>query len=184
MRKPQGYDDAQAYTGDYKTLPAGGYICEIKKVDDVLSRSGQPMWAIFLDIASGEYKGYWEEMYRSKKNTNGQAKWPCIYNQLTEGKSTSFLKGIITCLETSNNGYKHDWNNNIDILKGKRIGVIFGREQYGKSDGKAGWATKPQSFRSVKTIETGDFEIPEDKLLYNNSLTTDAFMANKDDLPF
>lgn len=30
MKKIQGYDEAQAYTGESRTLPAGKYICEIK----------------------------------------------------------------------------------------------------------------------------------------------------------
>ena len=30
MNKIQGYDEAQSYTGESRTLPAGKYICEIK----------------------------------------------------------------------------------------------------------------------------------------------------------
>ena len=29
MNKPQGYDEAQAYTGDFEALKLGGHICKI-----------------------------------------------------------------------------------------------------------------------------------------------------------
>jgi len=32
MNKIQGYDEAQAYTGESRALPAGKYICEIKRL--------------------------------------------------------------------------------------------------------------------------------------------------------
>ena len=29
INKPQGYDEAAAYTGEFSQLPAGLYVCEI-----------------------------------------------------------------------------------------------------------------------------------------------------------
>ena len=38
MNKIQGYDEAQAYTGESRALPAGKYICEIKGAKEVKAK--------------------------------------------------------------------------------------------------------------------------------------------------
>lgn len=32
MNKPQGYDEAQSYTGDFEQLELGGHICQNKMI--------------------------------------------------------------------------------------------------------------------------------------------------------
>ena len=39
MNKIQGYDEAQAYTGESRALPAGKYICEIKGAKEVETKN-------------------------------------------------------------------------------------------------------------------------------------------------
>ena len=56
MNKIQGYDEAQSYTGESRTLPAGKYICEIKGAKEVETKNGKKQLVLQLDIAEGEYK--------------------------------------------------------------------------------------------------------------------------------
>ncbi len=51
-----------------------------------------------------------------------------FFRQGYEGKQLPFFKGMISCIEKSNEGYEWNWDEK--TLKGKKIGVLFGREQY------------------------------------------------------
>lgn len=46
MKKIQGYDEAQAYTGESRTLPAGKYICEIKGAKVVKTSTGKEQFVL------------------------------------------------------------------------------------------------------------------------------------------
>ena len=53
MNKIQGYDEAQSYTGESRTLPAGKYICEIKGAKEVETKNGKKT----VGIATGYCRG-------------------------------------------------------------------------------------------------------------------------------
>jgi len=195
MVKPQGYDQAPAYTGESQALPAGGYICKIIKAQETTSTSGRPMLAILFDIVEGEFKDYFRDQYDRVKQSNPDAKWGGVFRQLTDGTSTPFFKGMITSIEVSNSGYKWNWDEK--TLSGKLFGGVFGREQYANGTGELRWATKCQSIRSVEAIRKG-VEIPADKYLpstsgtqspavpsYSNGAVGDfQAISSDDDLPF
>jgi hypothetical protein len=62
--------------------------------------------------------------------------------------------------------------------------MIFRREEHEYMNARS-WRTVPVGFRSVKTIEEGNFTVPEDKPLPEPVLTeTDSFTALDEDLPF
>ena len=160
--KPTNYDEVQAYTGEFETIAPGGYICVIQKAEAVTTAKGNlPMLTILFDIAEGDSKGFYERQWKSDEG-RANRKWRGVYNQITEGKSVPFFKGLITSIEESNAGYKWNWDEK--TLEGKLFGGVFGREQYRKQDGKLAMATKCVSIRSVKAIRDG-VEAPEDKLL-------------------
>lgn len=48
MKKPCGYDNAQAFS-EFETIERGPHIMVIKKIEDATSKSGKPMIKIFLD---------------------------------------------------------------------------------------------------------------------------------------
>ena len=56
MNKIQGYDEAQAYTGESRALPAGKYICEIKGAKVVKTSTGKEQLVLQLDIAEANIK--------------------------------------------------------------------------------------------------------------------------------
>ena len=102
MKKIQGYDEAQAYTGESRTLPAGKYICEIKGAKVVKTSTGKEQFVLQLDIAEGEYKDHYSNLYAANIERNGtDAKWNNggLFRQGFEGKQLPFFKGMITCIE-------------------------------------------------------------------------------------
>ena len=87
MRKPQGYDEAQTYTGSFPQLPPGGYICRIKKAAVTTTRTGKEQMVLMIDIADGDYKGFFQQAF--DRNTQSDKKWPNggQYRPLTDGNS-------------------------------------------------------------------------------------------------
>lgn len=160
MNKPQGYDEAQAFTGDFENLPAGAYICTIQgaKLDETSTK--RECLVLALDISEGEYTGYFKKRFDA--DSRSDRKWPGTFRQITDGTSTPFFKGMITSIELSNTGYKWDFDET--KLKGKKVGALFGREQYVNGSGELKWATKCQALRSVEAVKKG-IEPPADKYL-------------------
>lgn len=187
MNKIQGYDEAQAYTGESRALPAGKYICEIKGAKEVETKNGKKQLVLQLDIAEGEYKDFYSDQFsKTIKEKGTAAKWNNggLFRQGYEGKQLPFFKGMITCIEESNEGYEWNWDEK--TLKGKKIGVLFGREQY-LMNGQKKWSTKARAVRSIKGLEMS--EIPQDKLLDGSAsgFDTSGFddeNESEEDLPF
>lgn len=186
MKKIEGYDEAQALTGEYELLEAGGYICKIISAKVEKSKTNKEMLVIAFDIAEGEHKDYFKRRYEG--NTSFDRKWPTngVYRQMLEGENAiGYLKGLMTSLEASNQNFKWNWDES--KLKGLKFGGLFGREQYEANDGTLKFATKLQFIRSVEKIKNNDFKIPEDKLLNrkNNELNGEFITVGEDEeLPF
>ena len=189
MNKPQGYDEAQAYTGDIETLELGGHVCKITDVSVEHTQNGSEYLAIYFDIAEGKQAGFYRRRFDEAVKNGKDAKWQGVYNQFTQGNSTPFFKGMIENIEKSNPGYNFIATNfDEKSLIGKLFGGVFGREQYRGQDGKLRFATKCRSIRTVDKIREG-VDIPEDKLLpTEENKNKDIFdlenNQNDDDLPF
>lgn len=188
MNKPQGYDEAQAYTGDFEQLKLGGHICKIIGVKiEYTPTTNAEVLILALDIAEGEQAGYYQRQFDETKKRDAQAKWKCTYRQFTQGNSTPYFKGMIENIEKSNAGYNFA-NTGFDekTLVGKLIGGVFGREQYETQDGKLKFATKCMQLRTIEAIKNG-VEIPEDKLIQKQDdyfSPTNYETTAEDDLPF
>ena len=188
MNKPQGYDEAQAYTGDFEQLELGGHICKIVGVKlEYTQNTNAEVLVILFDIIEGKQAGYYQKRYDEARKNNTQAKWQGIYRQFTQGNSTPYFKGLIENIEKSNPGYNFmNTGFNEQTLTGKFFGGVFGREQYKAQDGKLKFATKCRSIRTVEAIKNG-VDIPEDKLLeteQQNDYFNQDVSTTEDDLPF
>ena len=189
MDKPQGYDEAQSYTGDFEQLELGGHICKIvgAKIEYTQNTNAEVL-VILFDIAEGKQAGYYQKRYDEAKKNNAQAKWQGVYRQFTQGNSTPYFKGMIETIEKSNQGYNFA-NTGFDerTLIGKLFGGVFGREQYKTQDGKLKFAIKCRNIRTVDTIKKG-IDIPEDKLLevetQDSYFSPNNYDYTEDDLPF
>lgn len=190
FKKPKDYDSVKI--GEPRILPAGGYICKILNAEETESRNRKPMLKVSFDIDEGEYKGYFRDLFKGwKENSDDPAtvkwpftgtKWVMFYN--SEGKTNRDFKSFCTALEDS--GTKVWINDTFDVngLRGATLGLIFRREEHEYNNARS-WRTVPVGFRSVKTIEDGNYNVPEDKPLPEPVLTeTDSFTALDEDLPF
>ena len=193
FKKPKDYEDVKV--GEYKTLPAGGYICRIMKAEETVSRTGKPMLKVAFDICEGEYTGYFMDQFQNRKaaaDEPNEVKWPFSGTKWVmfldnEGNTNRDFKAFCTALEES--GTEVWVKDTLDAtrLKNAQIGIVFRREEQ-EYEGKTSWRTVPFRFRSVEAIETGDFTVPENKPLNKApalDLTgVDSFSAAEDDIPF
>ena len=168
MNITPGYEKTAAYDGSNEKLPAGGYICRIMKAWVETTMSGSEQIVLALEIAEGEYAGYYGRQFSSRKENYPNAKWPCIYRQFTlnqEGKTNPFFKGLIKCIEDSNSGYAWNWME--AGLQNKLVGMIFREEEYEANDGAIKTALRPAFPRSTQRIKDG-VEAPEIRRLNRN----------------
>lgn len=190
FRKPKDYDAIKV--GEPRILPAGGYVCKILKAEETESRTGKPMLKVAFDITDGEYAGYFRELFQNWKASSDDpqsvkwpftgTKWILFYN--SEGATNRDFKSFCTALEDS--GITVWKNNTFDVsaLKDANVGILFRREE-SEYHNERKWRTTPYGFRSVKTIEEGTFNVPDDKPLPPKTFTdTDSFEALEEDLPF
>lgn len=192
FKKPKDYDDVRV--GDYRILPAGGYICRILKAEETKSSSGKDMIKVAFDICDGEYTGYFMEQFQGRKaaaENPQEVKWPFsgtkwILLTNNEGKTNRDFKSFCTALEDSGVSV---WKGEVfdtKSIKDSMVGIIFRREEH-EYLSQTSWRTVPFGFRSVKTIEEGTFNVPEDKPLNKPVLDLtgiDSFQAAEDDIPF
>lgn len=186
MRKPNNYENTSA--GESKRLPAGGYICSIVSAEETKSRAGRPMLKVELEIAEGDYKGWFNEVWTAKKLAAfpNEAKYPnegtaYVLAEDSAGNCSRNFKQFCTALEDSGNIV---WDGGeLADLTGSVVGVIFRREE-NEYNGKRYWQTKPLSFRSIETIHSGKFTVPEDKPMAEAEPQYKGFKAVNEDCPF
>lgn len=168
MNITPGYEKAAAYDGSFERFPAGGHICQIMKAWCETTPNGSEQLVLALEVAEGDYRGYFGKLYNDKRSQNPNAKWPCIFKQFTlgvDGQTNPFFKGLLKSVEESNSGYKWNWNE--ATLANKRIGMIFREEEFEANDGTIKTTVRPAFPRSVQRIRDG-VEVPEIKRLNGN----------------
>ena len=186
MKKYDGYEQTEAFTGDYETLEPTGYICIIvgAKVEE---KDYGHLMRIAYDIVEGEHKEFYKRMFERKKENNSEAKWPGMYYQTVKSDGLGYFKGFIQAVEQSNSGYKWNWDEK--KLIGKLFGGLFGEEEYLGNDNKVKTSVKCRYVKPVETIRSGDYKVPEIKRLNNTPEQTGSSysgmeMPPDDDLPF
>ncbi len=166
LNKPNKYEELQV-NQDFERLQLGGHKGIIKSVEEYTSTmTGNTSLKVVVDTDKDDKQpGYFQEQYDNdtradKKWSNGAIK----YVSLKEDENcVKMLKAFITAVENSNNGFTYDWNKDIDQLKGKKVGLVFGLEEYEDQEGKTKTATKLNQFRSLDKVE--EIKIPKVRLL-------------------
>lgn len=162
---------------DFKKVTPGGYICKITAVNDDPEKE---YLKIEYDVADGEFKGHFQNLYISC------GFWGGSFIKSYKEKALPFFKGFITAVESSNRGYK--WNNDETSLVDKYVGLVLGEEEYTKKDGTVGERIYVHQIRSVEAIKKKDFSIPPKKRV-NTGGTTNAraaidILVDDDDVVF
>lgn len=193
MKPIADFANARAYTGENETLTTGGHVCLIRAARCELSRSGKEMLVLAFDINEGsEFDGFYKRRFERMKASNSDAKWPGVYYAVTtnnDGDTNPMFKGLITCIEESNDGYKWNWNES--SLNGKHVGFNFGEEEYEhRQTGEIRTSVKPIFPATVARVREGLIP-PAIKRLTNSKPTANAQPQNNgfsqvddDELPF
>lgn len=192
MKPINNWENIKA-TGNYESLPAGGYICCIKAVKEGPNKSGiGSHLEIMFEVSEGEYKGFFERDYRSQ-NREDKFWSGVIYQNVPDETSpkyeqqAGFFKRFIANVEESNPGYHWNWDEK--TLVGRMIGVIFGEREKQSQRGTVYTVTSADSVVSIKTVRSGNYKIPELRKLAPAVPSfggSGAFqpMSQSDDLPF
>ncbi len=185
MRKPDNFDTVAASLA-FEPLTLGGHACIIKGVEETTSKAGRPMLKVAIDMAEEDPQaGYYAEKFANDDRPN--KKWPCISYVVEEDKDggcSRQLAGFVTSIEESNPGFKFPWETPA-FLKGKKVGGVFGQEEYKNDKGEIKKATKLFWFRSVDKVK----DAPVPKLKELKAATSQAKPAqwadiSADDIPF
>lgn len=167
MEKIKNWEEVEAKgMEDFKSLPIGAYECIIRKAEIYKNpTSKKESFKVEVDIASGEYKGYFQKKFDS--NPNLLKKWDNNSTRYLafQGDNVSYFKGFITCVENSNTGYKWDWDET--KLVGKKICGVYQYEEYENQEGKKGVKVRLNKFRSLDKI--GEIEVSDSVRLLDGS---------------
>lgn len=176
LKKPKNYDEVQV-NEDFIPVTLGGHKGIIMGAEEYTSPiSGNTSLKISVDMdKTDEQAGYFAEQYRNdtrpdKKWSNSAIKYVSLGEEENQVK---MLKGFITAVENSNNGYTYDWNKEVDQLKGKKVGLVFGLEEYQNNQGEVKTITKLNQFRSLDKID--NVKIPKVKLLNGSTMDYEEY---------
>ena len=165
IAKPKKYDEINIIE-EYEKISLGGHKGIIMKAEEYTSpQSGKTSLKVSVDTAKDDKQPeYFAEQYKNdvridRKWSNSAIKYIPLGEEENQVK---MLKAFITAYENSNN-CQFDWNKDWEQLTGKKIGIIFGQEEYISQDGTTKLATKLNQFRSIDKVD--NVKIPKVKLL-------------------
>lgn len=201
LKKPEKYDEIEVNM-DFVPISLGGHKGIIMGAEEYTSSiTGNTSLKVSVDTSKDDTQPeYFTEQYRN--DTRPDKKWSnsaIKYVSLKDDENcVRMLKAFITSVENSNNGFVYDWNKEVYQLKGKKIGLVFGLEEYEDIEGNLKTATKLNQFRSidkiegvkipkVKTLDDGFVEYEEYKnksANKANDIFADVVEIGEDELPF
>lgn len=154
--------NVQEIGGNYKKLPAGAYILQIVKVEDIPDKNRLDF---YFDIAEGEYKGYYSERYKTDDRPNKRwgGRFSKSYDTNNE-RALPFFKQFVTAVQNSNKGFVFDGEHEQTFVK-KLVGASFREEEFLNNKGGVSVSCKPDMFHSVDKVRSGDVEVREIKKL-------------------
>ena len=165
IAKPKAYDEINIIE-EYEKISLGGHKGIIMKAEEYTSpQSGKTSLKVSVDTSKDDKQPeYFAEQYKNdnridKRWNNSAIKYISLGEEENQVK---MLKAFITAYEKSNN-CQFDWNKDWEQLKGKKIGLVFGQEEYISQDGTTKLATKLNQFRSIDKVDNA--QIPKVKLL-------------------
>ncbi|MDD7757236.1 MAG: hypothetical protein PUJ51_22560 [Clostridiales bacterium] len=179
IAKPKTYDEINI-NEEFEKLELGGHKGIIIKAEEYTSDfSGKKSLKVYVDTASDDKQPeYFKKQYENdtridRKYPNGAIKYVPLGEEENQVK---MLKSFITAYENSN-GCKFDWNKDWVQLKGKKIGLVFGMEEYLNQEGKLKTVNKLREFRSIDKVD--NVKIPKVKKLDNSYVDYEEYINSK-----
>lgn len=142
MKKFEDYDTTEVKEVSFKELSLGGHLFVIKNVKP-FSYGGYDKISLEVDVDEEEYKNFYQDKFDSRPSNakfwdDGAtltifANPEQIKDEKKQKQAKSYTKGLITAIESYNNGYTFDWDEN--SLIGKTIGLNVSLKEYNGNDG-------------------------------------------------
>ena len=180
IKKPSNYDNVEVMEFEFIPISLGGHKGIIMKAEEYTSpQSGKTSLKVSVDTAKDDKQPeYFKEQYKNdvridRKWSNSAIKYVPIGEEENQVK---MLKSFITAYENSNN-CQFDWNRNWEQLTGKKIGIVFGMEEYENQAGELKTVNKLREFRSIDKID--NIKIPKVKKLDGTYVDYDEYINSK-----
>ena len=180
IAKPKAYDEINIKE-EFEKLELGGHKGIIIKAEEYTSDfSGKKSLKVYVDTASDDKQPeYFKKQYENdtridKRWSNSAIKYVSLGDEETQVRQ---LKALITAYENSNN-CQFDWGKDWEQLKGKKIGIIFGPEEYINQNGKLKLNNKLREFRSIDKVD--NIKIPKVKLLDGTYVDYEEYIERQD----
>ena len=182
MQKPKLYDKIEVMEFDYTPIELGGHKGIIMKAEEYTSpQSGKTSLKVSVDTSKDDKQPeYFAEQYKNdnridKRWNNSAIKYISLGEEENQVK---MLKAFITAYEKSNN-CQFDWNKDWDQLKGKKVGLVFGLEEYQNDKGETKTSIKLTQFRSIDKVD--NVRIPNVRLLNGSYMPIDDYNEIKEE---
>ena len=179
IAKPKTYDEINIIE-EYEKISLGGHKGIIMKAEEYTSpQSGKTSLKVSVDTAKDDKQPeYFKEQYKNdnridKRWSNSAIKYISLGEEENQVK---MLKAFITAYENSNN-CKFDWNKDWEQLKGKKIGLVIGSEEYINQNGDLKLNNKLREFRSIDKVD--NVKIPKVKKLDNSYIDYEEYINSK-----
>ena len=146
-----------------KKMPSGGYVCRIVKATSGVNRYDEPCLLLYLDVAEGEFKNYFGEIYK-RRLERGEETYPCVYQQRVGKYSKKYFAQLIETIEASNDDYVYsgrdgeDWDER--ELENLLVGVVFQEKEFFNARDKRRVILTPYALKTVGEIRRGEFTVP------------------------
>ena len=180
MQKPKLYDKIEVMEFDYTPIELGGHKGIIMKAEEYTSpQSGKTSLKVSVDTSKDDKQPeYFAEQYKNdnridKRWNNSAIKYISLGEEENQVK---MLKAFITAYENSNN-CQFDWNKDWEQLTNKKIGLVFGMEEYENQTGELKTVNKLREFRSIDKID--NIKIPKVKKLDNSYVDYEEYINSK-----
>ena len=185
IKKPSNWDAVEVMEFDYTPIELGGHKGIIMKAEEYTSDfSGKKSLKVYVDTASDDKQPeYFKKQYENdtridRKYPNGAIKYVPLGEEENQVK---MLKAFITAYENSNN-CQFDWNKDWEQLKSKKIGLVFGPEEYINQNGDLKLNNKLRDFRSIDKVD--NIKIPKVKLIDGTYVDYEEYIKSKNSEPF
>lgn len=181
LKKPEIYDQVEVKEFDFTPITLGGHRGVIKSIEEYTSEfSGNTSLKVEVDTASDDKQpNYFQSQYDNdtrsdRKWSNGAIKYVSLKD---DENCVRMLKAFITSVENSNPGFKYDWNKDVIQLNDKKVGLIFGLEEYNANDGSIKTAAKLTQFRSIDKVD--EAKVPKVKTLNSGYVEYADYISNR-----
>lgn len=179
MKRIDNWDSIEVKEyGEFEKFTLGGKKCKIVNVKN-FTYNGVEKISLELDVIDGENKGYFQKKYDERPDSfkfwddGATISFPA---DLKEAKDKTYVKGLITAIESYNSNYKWNWDE--QSLKDKYINVNFSLKEYQGSDGNI--YTKPQVYRYINSKDNFKEDyIPSVRTIDNGYIKYEDYINNQ-----